>query len=82
MDFGTIKENLKKHVYRSMRQFIEDVELVFRNCYMYNGETAQVSLMCKEVQDEYIKQCETLNIGFYITDIECEDDKQWIMLNY
>ena len=49
MDFGTIKENLKKHYYRSMRQFIEDVELVFRNCYMYNGETAQVSLMCKEV---------------------------------
>jgi hypothetical protein len=76
MDFGTIKENLKKHYYRSMRQFIEDVELVFRNCYMYNGETAQVSIMCKEVQDEYIKQCELLNIGFYITDIECEDDKQ------
>jgi hypothetical protein len=75
MDFGTIKENLKKHYYRSMRQFIEDVELVFRNCYMYNGETSQVSIMCKEVQDEYIKQCETLNIAFYITDLESEDER-------
>jgi hypothetical protein len=41
---------------------------------MYNGETAQVSLMAKEVQDDYIRQCELLNISFYITDFD-EDDK-------
>ncbi len=73
MDFGTIKENLKKHFYKSMRQFIEDVELVFNNCLVYNGEKSQVSTMCKEVRDEYLKQCQLLNIGFYITDID-EDD--------
>jgi rRNA maturation protein Rpf1 len=55
MDFGTIKENLKKHFYKSMRQFIEDVELVFNNCLVYNGEKSQVSTMCKEVRDEYLK---------------------------
>lgn len=49
MDFGTIKENLKKHFYRSMRQFLEDVELVFNNCYLYNGEASHVSQMCKKV---------------------------------
>lgn len=29
--------------------------------------------MCKEVQEEYIKQCDILNIGFYITDIDGEE---------
>lgn len=68
MDFGTIRENLKKHYYRSMRQFLEDVELVFNNCFMYNGEQGPISRMCKDVQDEYIKQCDNLQVGFYLTD--------------
>jgi len=58
MDFGTIKENLKKHFYKTMRQFLEDVELVFSNCFLYNGEASQVSQMCKKVQEEYMGLCE------------------------
>jgi hypothetical protein len=42
MDFGTINEKLRKHEYRSMRQFLEDVELVFDNCLLYNGENSSV----------------------------------------
>jgi hypothetical protein len=49
MDFGTVKDNLKKHFYKTMRQFLEDVELVFSNCFLYNGEHSQVSKMCKTV---------------------------------
>ena len=49
MDFGSIRDNLRKHYYRSMRQFLEDVELVFNNCFMYNGEEGPISRMCKEV---------------------------------
>ena len=68
MDFGTIKEKLARHEYRSMHNFLADVELVFDNCTLYNGEVSQVSQMCREVQDEYNKQCELLNVGFYITE--------------
>lgn len=60
MDFSQIKENLKSHHYMSMREFVQDVELVFKNCYTYNGESSQVSLMCKEVQDEFLRLCEIL----------------------
>lgn len=70
MDFGTIKENLQHHKYLSMQHFLQDVELVFSNCILYNGEASQVSQMCREVQDEYNKQCEQLNVGFYITDTD------------
>ena len=68
MDFGTIKENLNKHHYISMQGFLQDVELVFSNCLLYNGELSQVSQMCREIQEEYNKQCELLNVGFYITE--------------
>ena len=55
MDFGTIKEKLKSHQYLNMKQFLEDIELVFHNCILYNGEASQVSHMCREVQEEYNK---------------------------
>ena len=74
MDFGTIKEKLKKHEYFTMRMFLEDVELVFENCLLYNGENTQVGHICKEVRDEYYKQCEALSVGFYITDKRDDDD--------
>mmetsp|Transcript_6823 Transcript_6823/g.11014 ORF Transcript_6823/g.11014 Transcript_6823/m.11014 type:complete len:109 (-) Transcript_6823:45-371(-) len=70
MDFGTIKEKLKRHEFMTMRQFLEDVELVFDNCLIYNGENSDVGKACKEVRDEYYKQCESLNVGFYLTEKE------------
>lgn len=74
MDFGTIKENLKKHTYFTMRNFLEDVELVFENCLLYNGENSQVGHICKEVREEYYTQCNSLNVGFYLTDKRDDDD--------
>jgi len=55
MDFSLINEKLKRHEYRTMRQFLEDVELVFENCLVYNGENSNVWSMCKEVREEYEK---------------------------
>ena len=73
MDFTKIKQKLKTHTYKNMRQFIEDVELVFDNCRLYNGEASWISEICKKVQEEFLKQCELLNIKFYIIDIDIEN---------
>jgi ankyrin repeat protein len=70
MDFGTIKEKLTHHSYLNMHHFLQDVELVFSNCILYNGENSQVSKMCQEVEAEYRKQCESLHVGFYLTGLE------------
>lgn len=43
MDFGTIKEKLSQHKYLNMQHFMQDVELVFKNCILYNGEQSPVS---------------------------------------
>jgi len=74
MDFNTIKENLRNHSFRTMRQFLTNVELVFDNCLIYNGEHSDVGKGCKEVQEEYYKMCETLNVGFYLTEQVDEEE--------
>jgi hypothetical protein len=40
MDFGTIKEKLKAHHYINMQLFLKDIERVFNNCILYNGEAS------------------------------------------
>ena len=44
---------------------MEDMELVFYNCKLYNGEVAGVGLMGKQVYDEYLKLVEQLSFDFY-----------------
>lgn len=53
-----------------MQHFLQDVELVFQNCFHYNGESNPVGLMGKEVQDEYNKLCEQLSVGFYLAETD------------
>jgi len=49
MDFGTIEKKLKHHEYLNMQHFLQEVELVFQNCFHYNGEASAISQMCREV---------------------------------
>ena len=42
MDFQTIKQNLKEHKYQKIQDFMEDMELVFYNCRLYNGTESEV----------------------------------------
>lgn len=42
MDLGTIKTKLENHEYDHPDDFIDDVRLVFRNCYVYNKSESAV----------------------------------------
>lgn len=65
MDFGTIKGKLKEQRYSNINEFMEDMELVFYNCKLYNGEVSGVGQMGKQVHDEYLKLVEQLSFDFY-----------------
>ena len=43
MDFGTIKKRLHNNYYPSHETFAEDMRLVWKNCYRYNGEEHEIS---------------------------------------
>jgi len=38
MDFGTIEKNLKANQYQTAKDFYNDAQLVFQNCYKFNPE--------------------------------------------
>jgi hypothetical protein len=65
MDFGTIKGKLKEQRYANISEFTEDMELVFYNCKLYNGEISGVGQMGKQVHDEYRRLMEQLSFEFY-----------------
>jgi len=53
MDFGTAKGKLSNNKYLRMQEFLADIQLVFDNCLLYNGENSQTGIMCKQVRDEF-----------------------------
>ena len=53
MDFGTMRDKLKRHAYRKIEEFIRDMRLVFGNCLKYNGPDSTISKMCKNVESHY-----------------------------
>jgi len=66
VDLGTIKMRLQSNQYSNMQEFVNDLQMVFDNCILYNGESSQVSIMCKNVREEFHKLYENLNIDFYL----------------
>lgn len=51
MDFGTIEKNLKNGVYQSAKDFYNDAQLVFHNCYKFNPEGDAVNKMGHQLED-------------------------------
>jgi len=56
MDFKTISRKLKKGEYPSLVEFVDDVDLVFKNCMTYNPPANPVHIMGKEVKSFFIEQ--------------------------
>jgi len=55
MDFRTILEHLNKSKYLYIKEFEEDVRIVFSNAVLYNGPQHQVSLMAQTLSKVFEK---------------------------
>lgn len=51
MDFGTIEKNLKAGQYQTAKDFYNDAQLVFQNCYKFNPENDEVHKMGKQLNE-------------------------------
>ena len=74
MDFSTMRDKLNQHRYRCIEEFIKDIQLVFNNCFRYNGVESRVGEMGRNVQNDFRNQFVALNFKFYITDPDFEDE--------
>lgn len=49
MDFETMSQKAKSHMYQTSEQFLNDVETVRSNCVQYNGKDSQYSQTAEEI---------------------------------
>jgi hypothetical protein len=66
MDFSTIKRKLTNYTYTNCREFTKDLDLVFDNCILYNGERSVIGAICNNVKNEYKKLFEQLNMSIFL----------------
>ena len=67
MDLETLLKNVKSHKYKTVTDFLKDVELIANNSAKYNGETANVTdiarkmvQVCKDALKEHEEQLANL----------------------
>ena len=66
MDFSLIKKKLREYQYTNFKEFCKDMDLVFNNCFLFNGEKSTVGQLCKNVKDEYLRLYNSLKMDkFY-----------------
>lgn len=65
MDFSTIKCKLSNNEYKSIPEFVMDVNQVFDNCILYNGEANQYSIVANKMRREFMSQYNALCIDYY-----------------
>lgn len=47
MDLGTIRKKLTHNCYLLPQEFVDDMSLIWENCYRYNGDTHDISRCAK-----------------------------------
>ena len=70
MDLDTVKRKMDRREYDSHSEFIDDVRLIFTNCYRYNQPDTDVVTMAKKLQVKYNNTCQPFillrSFGFII----------------
>ena len=61
-DFGTIRADLLKDKYKSPVDVISDVELIWRNAALFNGNKSDVTTLAKLCYDMFIKRMRDIDL--------------------
>ncbi|KAI9301321.1 Bromodomain-containing protein [Cunninghamella echinulata] len=55
IDLTTIDNKLQRGEYNEVADFVDDIRLLFNNCYKFNGPEAMVSMLCQNVENAFEK---------------------------
>ena len=66
MDFSTIKKKLNNFSYTNLKEFCDDMDLVFENCYTYNRRKTTIGEICTRVKEEYKKLFDELKLKKFL----------------
>jgi len=60
MDLGTVRQKLLRNEYASVSHWKSDVEKVWENCTLFNGKTALINTLAKQLQTIFRKLTENM----------------------
>ena len=60
MDLGTVKKNLYAYTYPTMKEFLDDINLIWRNCRTYNQPGSDIVKMANHCEKIFNKNLEKL----------------------
>ncbi|KAH8338291.1 hypothetical protein KR074_007241, partial [Drosophila pseudoananassae] len=63
MDLGTIKKRLKNNYYWEAEEALQDFNLVFDNCFLYNMEGTPVNQAGKELKTAFYNRLATIDLS-------------------
>ncbi|KAG5520124.1 hypothetical protein PMAC_001200 [Pneumocystis sp. 'macacae'] len=66
MDLGTVEKKIAGREYGTVDAFREDVELVFSNCFRFNGTESAISGMARNLQEIFERQMEQMPGADYV----------------
>ena len=66
MDFSTVKKKLNNYSYTNLKEYCDDMDLIFNNCILYNGINSYVGEMCLRVKNEYKNLFVKYNLDKYL----------------
>jgi hypothetical protein len=55
MDLSTVDRRLNANQYQKVEDFVQDIRLVFNNCFKFNGPEAMISMLCQNVESAFEK---------------------------
>ena len=66
MDFSTVKKKLNNYSYTNLKEYCDDMDLIFNNCILYNGINSYIGEICLRVKNEYKNLFEKFNLDKYL----------------
>ena len=67
IDLFTIKEKIKDGEYQSVSQWRMDIELMFRNCKIFNEEKSDIYISCIKLQKFFMEELKNYGLTGGIT---------------
>jgi len=60
MDLGTVRKRLENNYYWCARECMDDVQLIFKNCYRYNKPGEDVTLMGQSLEKLFLNKMKSM----------------------
>ena len=70
MDLTTIRKKLNSNEYKSIEQWIDDMNLIWKNAKLYNTEGSIIHFIAQELEQWFAKKC---------TQIPRNKDEEWML---